>query len=113
MRRVFLSLFLVVSVAIAAAPGPNQGTGGIAAPAPGPTRTLTGVLAERAFLVNCNCFPWVIDKNGHSFEVNVAAVTPKLNNFRGQRVRATGNWTTYIRNGRRVPYLIVTQLEPA
>jgi hypothetical protein len=113
MRRAFLSLFLVVSAAIAAAPGPNPGTGGIVAPAAGPTRSLTGVLAERTFAINCNCFRWVIDKNGHISEVDVAAVVPKLNNFRGQRVRATGNWTTYIRNGKRVPYLIVTQLDPA
>ncbi len=74
---------------------------------------LTGVLSERIFLVNCDCYHWVITKNGHTSEVDVSQVTPKLNNFRGHRVRATGNWTTYIRNGQRIPYLIVTDLEPA
>ena len=112
MRRVLLSLILVVSGAIAAAPGPNPGTGGVLAPPAGPERTLTGVLGDRAFLINCRCYPWVIDKNGRSFELNVAQVVPQLQSMRGTRVRATGNWSTYIRDGRRIPYMIVTRLDP-
>ena len=63
MRRVLLSLFIVVSAAVAAAPGPNPGTGGILVPPAGPTRTLTGILYDRDFFANCNCYTWVVEKN--------------------------------------------------
>jgi hypothetical protein len=112
MRRIVLSLFLIVSAAVAAAPGPNPGTGGIHAPPPGPTRTLTGTLYNRDFFANCNCYPWVVEKNGHPSEMNIAAVAGQAQALKGTRVRATGMWTTYIRDGRRIPYMIVTRLEP-
>ena len=112
MRRFLLSVFIVVSAAIAAAPGPNPGTGGILAPPPGPSRTLTGVLSDRVFIRPCGCYTWVIIKNGHASELNIAAVDAEAHALANTPVRATGNWTTYIRDGHRVPYLIVTHLDP-
>jgi hypothetical protein len=113
MRRIILSAFIVVSAAIAAAPGPNPKTGGILAPAPGPSRTLTGVLGDRAFFRACGCYTWVISKNNHDSEMNIAAVEAEARALAGTRVRATGMWSTYIRDGRRIPYMIVTRLDPA
>jgi len=115
MLRILLSMFSSVfaSVAFAAAPGPNPGTGGLLAPPAGPARTLTGVLADRVFVADCGCYTWVIVKNGHASEMNVGAVQAQAAALDGMRVRATGNWTTYIRNGRRIPYMIVTRLDPA
>lgn len=113
MRRMVLSLLLVVSAAIAAAPGPNPATGGIHAPPPTPTRTLTGVLSDRIFIRPCGCYTWVIVKNGHPSEMNVAAVQADAQALAGSRVRATGMWATYIREGHIVPYMIVTHLDPA
>ena len=112
MRRVLLSLFVVISAAIAAAPGPNPGTGGILTPPAGPTRTLTGVLYNRDFFANCNCYSWVVEKNNHPSEMNIAAVAAQAQALKNTRVRATGMWTTYIRNGQRIPYMIVTRLDP-
>lgn len=111
MRRIILSAFIVVSAAIAAAPGPNPKTGGILAP--GPSRTLTGILGDRAFFRACGCYTWVISKNNHDSEMNIAAVEAEARALAGTRVRATGMWSTYIRDGRRIPYMVVTQLEPA
>lgn len=113
MRRVLLSLFVVVSAAIAAAPGPNLGTGGVVSPPAGPTRTLTGVLADRTFFRPCGCYTWVISKNNRDSEMNIGAVEAEARALAGTRVRATGMWSTYIRDGRRIPYMIVTRLDPA
>jgi hypothetical protein len=113
MRRVLLSAFLVVSAAIAAAPGPNPAIGILLAPAPAPTRTLTGILGERLFFRPCGCYNWVITKNNRDSEMDIAAVQAEARALMGSRVRATGMWATYIRDGRRIPYMIVTLLDPA
>jgi hypothetical protein len=113
MRRILLSVLLVAFVAFAGAPGPNSGTGGTLAPPAGPTRTLTGVLQDRVFAADCGCYTWVIVKNGRASEMNVGAVQAQATALAGTRVRATGNWTTYIRDGRRIGYMIVTRLDPA
>ena len=57
--------------------------------------------------------PVVITKNNRDSEMDIAAVQAQARALNGSRVRATGMWSTYVRDGRRIPYMIVTRLDPA
>ncbi len=116
MRRALCSLAIVCLSLTAIGAGPNPATGGVHAAPPAPTaplRTFTGILEQRVFIQNCHCFPWVVDKNGRVFEMDITAVQADAQALNGSRVRATGTWSTYRRAGRPIAYLIVTQLDPA
>lgn len=113
--RVSASVLIAVvgigSVAMLAGAGPDPATGGVHAPVS--TATLTGVLEERVFIQDCRCYPWVIDKGGRVSEVDVSSVQADARALVGQRVRASGRWMTYTRDGRSIRYLKVTRLDPA
>jgi hypothetical protein len=116
MRRIFCSLFVVTTTAlVASGPVPvNASLHVLAAPPPpAPTRTLTGILYQRTFFRNCDCYPWVIEKNNNPSEMDISAVSAEAQALAGTRVKATGTWSTYQRGRQRIPYMIVTRLDPA
>lgn len=75
------------------------------------TTTLTGALVERVFIQDCRCYPWVIEKNGRSFEVDISRVERASRALKGLTVRAIGRWSSYQRDNQTIRYFVIERLE--